>query len=227
MVIDVAYRLLPEYPFPTAIYDSFRALETVYSSPTFAKSHNIDSTSISIGGFSAGANIALVLSHLARDRQPSAIRLRAVIACTPVLSDVSQLTEPSQSPYPSIAEMAYAPTLNWPRLKWFDSLKTSSLTKDSDDPIAQQDLSWFLDAFTAPDYTGLADLTYIATAGCDPLRDEAEAYARLIETKGKNRVVLRRFQGVPHPFQHMDGILSQAGEFIADACRYIREAHYG
>lgn len=46
-------------------------------------------------------------------------------------------------------------------------------------------------------------------AGCDPLRDEGEAYAGLLQ-KHANRVSVRRFEGVPHPFQHMDGVLEGA-----------------
>lgn len=223
VVIDVDYRLLPEFPFPTAIYDGFSVLKTIHTSPAFAKAHNLDPTTISLGGVSAGANIALVLNHLARDHEPP-ISIKAVITVTPTLSDISKLSTAKESPYPSMSELEFTPTLNWQHLKWFDNLKTQSLIKDS--PDAQTDLSWFLDAFAAPDYKGLADLTYIATAGCDPLRDEGEAYARLLEERG-NRVVLRRFEGVPHPFSRMDAVLVQAREYVEDACRYVRAAHYG
>lgn len=44
----------------------------------------------------------------------------------------------------------------------------------------EHDISWFLVALTAPDYNGLADLTYIETAGCNPFRDEGEACGRLL-----------------------------------------------
>lgn len=54
----------------------------------------------------------------------------------------------------------------------------------------------------APNFTNLPK-TVIYTAGCDPLRDEGEAYAmKLVE--GGNEVTLKRFEGVPHPFMHMD-----------------------
>lgn len=230
-MIDVAYRLLPEFPFPTAIYDSFQVLKTIHTSPTFTKTHNINPLSISLGGFSAGANIALILNHLARDHKPSPIPIKAVVVGTPALSDISTITEPEQSPYPSMTEMANVPTLNWLRLKWFDNLKTSSLlTSPSATPedLDQQsrDLSWFRDAFTAPNYKGLASFTYIGTARCDPLRDEGEAYGKLLEDNG-NKVVVKRFGGVPHPFQHMDGVLVQGRDFIGDVCRCVRVAHYG
>lgn len=225
-VIDVDYRLIPEYPFPTAIYDCFEVLKLAYTSPAFAAEHNIDPRSISMGGLSAGANIALILNHLARDHDPS-IPVKAVVAGTPVLSDISQLSDPSQSPYPSMSEMALAPTLNWQRLKWFDNLKTSSLAAEGTSERQQQqaDISWFRDAFTAPNYKDLATLTWIGTAGCDPLRDEGEAYGNLLRENG-NQVDVKRFDNVPHPFQHMDAVLSQARDFIGDCCAVIKQAHY-
>lgn len=226
-VIDVDYRLIPEFPFPTAIYDCFEALKAVYLSPVFASQHNLNPRSISMGGLSAGANIALILNHLARDHDPPA-QIKAVIAGTPVLADISKLSNPSESPYPSVSEMALAPTLNWQRLKWFDNLKTSSLaaTGTPEREQQEQDISWFRDAFTATNYRNLADLTWIGTAGCDPLRDEGEAYAALLQQNG-NKVILKRYDGVPHPFQHMDAVLSQANEFIKDVSSVVKVAHSG
>ncbi|KAK5074261.1 hypothetical protein LTR64_006595 [Lithohypha guttulata] len=227
VVIDVEYRLIPELPFPTAIYDCFEVLKLVHDSPDFTSRHGIDARSISIGGLSAGANIALILGHLARDHDPS-IPLRATITGTPVLSDISGLDDPKASPFASMSEMALAPTLNWTRLKWFDNLKTSSLAASGTPQRQQQeeDISWFRDAFTAPDYRHLTGLTFVGTAGCDPLRDEGEAYGKLL-LENDNCVIIKRYDGVPHPFQHMDAVLPQAKEFIEDCCRYIKQAHYG
>jgi acetyl esterase/lipase len=63
----------------------------------------------------------------------------------------------------------------------------------------------------------------IFTAGADPLRDEGEAYGRLLAENG-NEVVLKRFPGVPHPFMHMDKDLWQAAEFIERTAKEIRWA---
>lgn len=63
-VIDVAYRLVPENPFPTGILDSFAALQYI-TSPYGVEQFNINPTKMSIGGVSAGWNIALILAHLA------------------------------------------------------------------------------------------------------------------------------------------------------------------
>jgi acetyl esterase/lipase len=208
-VIDVAYRLVPENVFPTGILDSFAALKYI-ASPTGAKVFNIDPTRISTGGVSAGGNIALILAHLARDAN---IPLRLTAVGTPTVDDLSKYEKAGDSPYKSMQEMEFAPTLNWARLKWFDILKWSSLSKDEAKRKKQiETVSWFADLMTAPNFANLGK-TVIYTAGCDPLRDEGEAYGRKLVEAG-NEVTIKRFQGVPHPFMHMDEALSQAREYI-------------
>lgn len=200
-VIDVAYRLVPEHVFPTGILDSFAALQYI-ASPEGSKKFNIDPTKISIGGVSAGGNIALAIAHLARD---AGIKLALVAVGTPTIDDLQKYATASESPYPSMQEMEFAPTLNWARLKWFDVLKWSSLSKDDPELRKKQveEIGWFKDLMLAPSFAGFEHKTVIYTAGCDPLRDEGEAYAKKLVEAG-NVVTLKRFLGVPHPFMHMD-----------------------
>lgn len=199
-VIDIAYRLVPEHPFPIGIQDSFAALQYLASPASHPQFPTLDTTRISLGGVSAGGNIALILAHLARDHH---LPLRLVAVGTPVIDDISSYTTAQDSPFPSMQAMEYAPTLNWARLKWFDQLKWRSLSADA--TLRQQQMAevkWYANVLNAPDFTRLAR-TVIYTAGCDPLRDEGEAYAqKLIE--GGCEVTVRRFEGVPHPFMHMD-----------------------
>ncbi len=217
VVVDVAYRLVPEFVYPTGIYDSFAALQYVVSHPA---KFDINPSITTLGGVSAGANIALIVNHLARD---AGIPIKAVVVGTPQIADISQVPTAADSPYHSVREMEFAPTLNWARLKWFDSIKWDSLAKEDPELRAEQekDVGWFKDAMTAPDFSGLADLTVILTADCDPMRDEGEAYAEKLKGAG-NKVVLKRFNGVPHPFMHMDEALDQAKEFIRDTIRHVK-----
>ncbi|OQD79653.1 hypothetical protein PENANT_c046G08060 [Penicillium antarcticum] len=63
-VVDVDYRLAPEFPYPTSIYDSWDAVNwTIANVPRL----NIDPMSVSIGGLSAGGQMTAVLGHFARD----------------------------------------------------------------------------------------------------------------------------------------------------------------
>jgi acetyl esterase/lipase len=217
VVVDIDYRLVPEFPFPIGVRDSEEAFKHVFSN---ASKFKINRAVITFGGVSAGACIALIVNHLTRD---AGIPIKGVIVGTPTVADISTCSTAADSPYPSIKEMEFAPLLNWARLKWFDTLKWDSLEKDDAAKRAEQekDVGWFRDIMQAPNCEGLADITVIMTAECDPLRDEGEAYGRMIEEKG-NKVVVKRFMGVPHPFQHMDAALDQAREFIQDTVDYVK-----
>ena len=197
-MIDVAYRLVPEYAFPIGVQDSFAALQYIHAKG--AAEFKIDPTRISLGGVSAGGNIALICAHLARD---AGVPVKLVAVGTPTIDDISKYKTAADAPWPSMQTMEFAPTLNWARLKWFDNLKWQSISTDGPTREKQMaEVKWYANALNAPNFTQLPK-TVIYTAGCDPLRDEGEAYAqKLIE--GGNEVIQKRFSGVPHPFMHMD-----------------------
>ncbi|KJZ78197.1 hypothetical protein HIM_02235 [Hirsutella minnesotensis 3608] len=223
VVIDVAYRLVPEHAFPTGVTDSFAALRHIHEQGPFR--FGIRSDSISLGGVSAGGFIALALAHMARDHRPAPIPLRLVAAGTPVIDDLSQYASAKDSPFASMQENEMAPTLNWGRLAWFDRLKWSSLPSDPDEHgAARARVGWLANLLKAPSYEGLSR-TLIYTAGADPLRDEGERYAQLLIQSGVE-VTVRRFPGVPHPFMHMDKDLWQARDFIDRTARELRLAHH-
>lgn len=71
VVASVEYRLAPENAFPTAVEDCWSALLWLVD---HADEHGIDSERISVGGESAGANLAAVLCLLSRDRSGPRIR---------------------------------------------------------------------------------------------------------------------------------------------------------
>ena len=218
VVIDVAYRLVPEYVFPTGIEDSFAVLKHVHAN---AQRFNV-TQSISLGGVSAGANIALVLAHWARD---AGIPVVLVTANTPTIDDLAQYSSAAESPFKSMQENEFAPTLNFARLAWFDRLKWSSLSTDPVEEKKQRErIGWLKNLLTAPNFKDLPR-TVIHTAGADPLRDEGEAYAMKLVENG-NEVVLKRVPGVPHPFVKMDGVLWQGKESIARTADEVRWAHY-
>ncbi|PNY25178.1 AB hydrolase superfamily protein [Tolypocladium capitatum] len=65
--------------------------------------------------------------------------------------------------------------------------------------------------------------TFIATAECDPLRDEGEACGlRLVEASV--RVTARRYTGMPHPFMHMI-LIEKAQMYATDICSELRRIH--
>lgn len=78
----------------------------------------------------------------------------------------------------------------------------------------------------APNFAHLAP-ALIVTAEFDVERDEGEYYGRLLEEAG-NRVVVRRFLGVPHAFAHYncpEKGLSKAHEYVKYTCLMLQKAH--
>jgi acetyl esterase/lipase len=97
-------------------------------------------------------------------------------------------------------------------------LKWSSLSKHPEERNKQtEDVKWFADLMTAPSFKNLGK-TVIYTAGCDSLRDEGEAYGRRLVEAGIE-VTMKRFEGVPHHFMHMD-----AGMFFSTLAAECFEA---
>ena len=196
-MIDVDYRRIPEYPFPIGIMDSLSAVVHVMANH---KTFSIDLGNITLGGESSGATIALILNHMFRDANMGE-HIKGVVVGTPTISDVRKYATPDMSPWPSMQESQHAPLLNWEKLKWFDTFKWMSLGSNAEISQKEQkrDISWFADALKAPSFEGLAPLTWMGTAECDPLRDEAEAYAEKCKEAG-NKVVVKRFKGVSTRF---------------------------
>lgn len=217
-VVDVDYRLVPDFAYPTYINDCFWALKYVYEG---AASLKFKKDSISIGGVSVGGNIAFIVSHLARDE---GIPVVLCVAGTPQVDDVESYNTAQDSPYGSVREFEFAPTLNWARIKYFDKLKWDTLPEDEMDKKKRlAEIGWFKDVLSAPNFTNLPK-TVVVTAGCDPMRDEGEVYAAKLLKNG-NEVVFKRYPGVPHPFMHMDSYLWQASDYIKYTAFEIALAH--
>lgn len=127
--------------------------------------------------------------------------------------------DPADSPYPSVSENENAPCLNWKRLKFFRSLYDPKTDAEKAEVTARPG------CFRSPIDGNLGGVcrTYVATAGCDPLRDEGEHYAQKLVENGV-QVTVRRYTGVPHPFMHML-VVKKAQMYVDDICAHLRMAH--
>lgn len=246
-VIDIEYRLIPEYPFPIGIFDGLSAVAHILANHN---TFSIDSHNITFGGESSGATIALILSHFFRDAgETFSSRLKGVVVGTPSIADVRKESMPGESQFQSMRDSEAMPLLDWSKVKWFDTFKWMSLSPQPpamnpmQTPSAQQqsnrnqsvqrpsyremtrDVSWYANILNAPKFNDLAPLTWIGTAEFDPLRDEGEAYGERVRAAGNN-VVMKRYTGVPHPFMHMDGVLRQGREYVQDVIGAIRGCLY-
>jgi acetyl esterase/lipase len=226
VVIDVDYRLAPEFPFPVAIYDCWAAVKwAMAEAPTL----NVDPTSVSIGGLSSGGLITAVLAHFARDSTPS-IDLKLQLMVVPatdmryVPADVHETRPltPDTCPYPSAIFCSDLPWSPLSRESWF--LKYYIGTDPETRPKILAD--WRMTPVLSPGLQGLAP-AHIVTAEFDVERDEGEYYGDMLRAAG-NQVSMKRYAGVPHAFVHYNHPsrgLSKSRQYIKDTAELLSRVH--
>lgn len=190
LVASVGYRLAPEHRFPVPAEDCYEALRWVAE---HASELGADASRLSVGGESAGGNLAAVVSLMARDRGGPRI-------CLQVLGiPVTDLTM-SQ---PSVDALGEDYLLTRRGILEYRSYYLTDLSQATH-PYASPLL--------APDLTGLPD-ALVLTMEFDPLRDEGEAFARRLAEAGV-RVRHRRFAGQIHGSALFTARLPAADEYL-------------
>src|SRR5438094_6870637 len=175
-VISVDYRLAPEHKFPAAVNDAWAATRWIVA---HAAELGVDGGRLSVGGDSAGGNLAAVVALLARDAGAPAIGLQVLLY--PV-TDVSTETA-------SYRECGEGYLLTLDSMRWFFDQYLKSPAEATD---------WRLSPLRAPSHKNVAP-ALIVTAGFDPLRDEGDAYARTLREAGV-RVDYACYGGMIHGF---------------------------
>ena len=199
-VASVDYRLAPEFKFPIAVDDSYAALKWVAAN---GPRLGLDSARLAVGGDSAGGNLAAVMALLARDRRGPRILLQVLVY--PVTNcDFGTA---------SYAENATGYVLTTEDMRWF---WRHYLSRE------EQGREVTASPFRAK---SLADLppALVMTAGCDPLRDEGEAYAARLRDAAV-AVTLTRYPGMFHGFLRMTRILDQARAALDEIASALRKA---
>lgn len=175
LVVAVDYRLAPEDPFPAGLEDAYAALGWL--------AEKVGSTSgprrLVVGGDSAGGNLTAAVTLLARERGGPAIDHQLLIY--PV-TDRDFETDS----YCKFGD-GYLLTRVAMELFWTSYVPAAS---GSTDPLAA--------VLRAEDLSGLPAAT-VVVAGCDVLRDEAEAYGLRLRLADV-RVDVLRYPGQLHGF---------------------------
>lgn len=145
---------------------------------------NINKSSISLGGISAGGFLTCVLQHLARDNN---VPLKLVIPAVAVVTDSLSYKKLEDSPYESFRQYSRAPLLNWARISYF---QRNAFPDDKEGHIRSLWPEWWLSPIKAPNFANLCD-TFLITAEIDPVRDEGEDYGKKLVAAG-NKVTFKR-----------------------------------
>jgi acetyl esterase len=190
VVVNVGYRLAPEYPFPTPLDDCFAA--TVWASAN-ALVLGADPKRLIVAGSSAGGNLAAAVTLLAR--REGAPTIAGQILLYPVIN--------SDMDDPSYTENGTGYHLTKEQMAWFWAQYVPDAA-DRRNPLASPRHE--------DDLSGLPRAV-VVTAEHDPLRDEAEKYAERIRSAGV-QVDLRRYPGQIHGFIGLIGILKDADDAL-------------
>lgn len=199
--VFVNYTPSPEAQYPTAIEQAYAATEWVAE---YGEKINVDGTRLAVVGNSVGGNMATVVSLMAKERGTPALR------CQVLLWPVTHASFDTGS-YHQFAEGHF---LTRNMMKWFwDNYTTDKAQRKE---IYASPLNATLEQLK-----GLPP-ALIQTAELDVLRDEGEAYARLLNAAGVE-VTATRYNGLIHdygllnPIAHVPAVHSamhQAGRAL-------------
>jgi len=196
-VLSVDYRLAPEHPFPAPVEDAFAAFRWAVEK---ASELGVDPNRIVVGGDSAGGNLAAAVCLEARDAGGPRPAMQLLIY--PVTDAVGG---------PSRLLFAEGFQLTKADMDWFELHYLSGGAAAEDPRIS---------VLRAEDLAGLPP-AYITTAGFDPLRDEAEAYAERLREAGVP-VALRRHGDLIHGFANMTAISRSARAAMHEVAGALR-----
>ena len=153
-VVSVDYRLAPEAKFPAAVDDCVAAYQWALA----------QSSTVAIGGDSAGGNLAAVVALVARERGLPQPALQLLVY--PVTD--------YEFDSPAMIDNAKGYFLEAESMRWFYGHYARD-DADYDD--------WRFSPLRAADLTGLAPAV-VVTAEYDPLRDQGVAYAQRLRDAG-------------------------------------------
>lgn len=189
VVIGVDYRLAPEYPYPAALHDAAAVLAGYGEVlQRLGLSHVAD---LALVGDSAGGALAATLAH------------RGPVGGVHHLALIYPLLDYTLS-QPSVELFARGYLVEKERIVW----ALDRYFQGGEDRRAASPL--FMDI--PPSFPR----TFIATAGCCPLRDEAWCYGERLRAHGKEAAG-QHFPGMVHAFLHLEAL-------VAADCRQLYAA---
>ena len=199
IVVSVAYRMGPEFKFPTAHQDAFAAYEWTLKNASSLKG---DPKRIAVAGESAGGNLATNVSIMARDKG--------------IMMPVHQLlvypvsnSDMNSESYKTYAE---AKPLSKAMMAWFVKNYLNNNAEGKNPMIA----------LVNANLKGLPSTTIIQ-AEIDPLQSEGMLLAEKLKAANV-KVDLKKYEGVTHEFFGMAAVVPQAKDAQAYAAKNLKSS---
>jgi acetyl esterase len=201
IVCSLNYALAPEHPFPAGLEDGHAAI--LWMAAHTEEIHG--DGRLAIGGEDSGGNLAAVLTHELRDRGE-------------IEPDFQVLIYPQTDltlSHHSVDQYANGYLLEKEALDWYISQYVPQEMSRSDprvSPLFQKNFNKLAPAL-------------IISAECDPLRDEAKAYADRLD-KSSTPVTFHCYPGMVHGFFQMGGLIDEGKEAVELVGKTLREAFF-
>lgn len=186
-VLSVGYRLAPEAPFPAPLDDCVEALDWAHAN---AGSLGVDGSRLAVAGDSAGGNLAAAVAHRLRG---SGVRVLGQVLIYPALG--------GDMGTGSHVTHADAPMLTLADVEYYAGIRHPGGRPPANDPTALP--------LQDSDFTDLPPTVALA-AECDPLADDAHAYAARITAAG-GQALARTESGLVHGYLRARRTDPQAG----------------
>jgi acetyl esterase len=174
LVASVEYRLAPEHKFPDGVNDCYTAFSGLIAN---AELCGINPDAVTVGGGSAGGNLAAVVALMTRDKNGPRIALQVLEIAGLDLTSSSHAWRHPTAANDSTREADVA---------WNDRHLSSPAER----------VHPYVSPFFAADLAGVAP-AYVVNAEFDPRRDECEAYVARLRDAGVH-AVSRTMKGHVH-----------------------------
>ncbi|MBM7609920.1 acetyl esterase [Lysinibacillus composti] len=202
IVVSVDYRLAPEFPFPTPVYDAYDAF--LWTVKNVGELNGVENQ-ITVAGDSAGANLATVVSMMSRDLNGP------TIASQFLLYPVTDLTYNT----PSYNEFAEGFGLEKKDMEWFGHYYLQQETEKQNPYVAP----------LRAEHLNNLPPAFIKVAENDVLRDEGIAYAKRLSYSNVT-VQLETAKGLIHSFFTKNEVFSEYIEKTIDQFHEFRKMNH-
>ena len=201
-VLSVDYRMAPEHLFPAAYEDSIAAVHWAVANAGMLR---IDASRLSVGGDSAGGNLAAAVAVGLRDE--GRVKLKAQILVYPAV-DLSMSGD-----YYGRFTRESGLVLTDETMRWFIDLYAPDKSSRKD---------WRASPLLAGSLKGLPP-AFVVLAGFDPLCAEGEAYARRLQAEGVATTV-ETYPGQIHGFLSNGKMLPKANDAVEKIAAALKAA---
>jgi acetyl esterase len=199
-LLAIDYRLAPEHKFPAAHEDCVAAYRWLVE---HAEEVNADPARLAVGGDSAGGALSASTAIWAAEQGlPMAFQL--------LIYPGTDWTEKTESR--RLFNEGFILTQ-----QFMDNAEEGYFAPGADKSVPEAS------ALRRMDFPEVVAPAYVVTGGFDPLRDEGEAYARLLEKQGIE-VELKRYPSMVHGFLHFVGVGREAKSYNREIAQRMRAA---